>query len=31
MQRVITSVREKKFQLVVRSQEEVGGLPKLTE
>ena len=30
-QRVITSVREKKFQPVVRSQEDVGGWPKLTE
>lgn len=30
-QRVITSVRKKKFQPVVRSQEEVGGWPKLTE
>ena len=30
-QRVITSVREKKFQAVVHSQEEVGGWPKLTE
>ena len=30
-QRVVTSVREKKFQPVVRSQEEVGGWPKLTE
>ena len=30
-QRVITSVREKNFQPVVRSQEEVGGWPKLTE
>ena len=29
-QRVITSVREKKFQPVVHSQEEVGGWPKLT-
>jgi hypothetical protein len=30
-QRVITSVREKKFLPVVRSQEEVGGWPELTE
>ena len=30
-QRVITNVREKKFQPVVRSQEEVGGWPKLTD
>ena len=30
-QRVITSVREKKFQPVVHSQEEVGGWPKLTD
>ncbi|MDI1315577.1 hypothetical protein [Prosthecobacter sp.] len=30
-QRVITSVREKKFQAVVHSQEEVGGWPQLTE
>jgi hypothetical protein len=30
-QRIITSVREKKFQSVVRSQEDVGGWPKLDE
>ena len=30
-QRIITSVREKKFLPVVRSQEEVGGWPKLTD
>jgi len=30
-QRIVTSVREKKFQPVLRSQEEVGGWPKLTE
>ena len=30
-QRVIISVHEKKFQPLVRSQEEVGGWPKLTE
>ena len=29
--RIISYVREKKFQPVVRSQEEVGGWPKLTE
>jgi hypothetical protein len=29
--RVISNVREKKFQPVVRSQEEVGGWPKLTD
>lgn len=30
-QRVVSSVREKKFQPVVRSQEEVGGWPDLTK
>jgi len=30
-QRVITSVREKRFQPVVHSQEDVGGWPKLTD
>lgn len=30
-ERVITSVRERKFQPVVRSQEDVGGWPKLAE
>jgi hypothetical protein len=30
-QRVISSVREKKFLPVVRSQNDVGGWPKLTE